>query len=74
MNATLSAIVIAGGGAITNETDRNDLLLDYLEAKGGARFDGTRNQIIEAIITQLGGSPGSEETRNELLILWEAAI
>ena len=70
----LNAIVIAAGGVVTKSHDRNSLLDDYLVAKGGARTGLARNKIIEAIITQLGGSPSSDETRNKLLILWEATI
>ena len=76
MDVILGKIVLEVGGTITNPNVRNDLLNDYLVAKGGTRLaDGVvRNKILEAILTEVGGSFTADEQRNPLLILWEGAI
>ena len=74
MNELLSAIVVAAGGVVADAHNQVDLLNDYLEAKGGSRVDGTRNDIIEAIITQLSSTYPEDDTRNVLLSIWEAAL
>ena len=63
-------IVVAAGGVVTDAHNRNALLNDYLVAIGGARIAVSRNEILEAIVTQLGETHGVNDTRNELLLLW----
>ena len=70
----LRDIVPQAGGSVTLPDTRNSLLNDYLVAKGGSRVDGPQNKIIEAIITQLGGTFDDDLARNPLLAKWEASL